>query len=129
MKVRAGKSKTEIQKGDIKMKGGYRAGAGRPKGSTKVKARKPTKGDIPVDIVTGAVSENLAPLEYMLQIMNDPNEDMDRRFRAAIAAAPFVHPRKGEGSGREDKKERAKAAGGGKFAPGRPPLSIVRNKD
>ena len=72
-------------------------------------------------------AENLTPLEYMLRIMRDPNEDKDRRMRMAIAAAPFVHPRAGEGMGKkQDKEERAKVAGAGKFAPSKPPLRVVK---
>jgi hypothetical protein len=46
----------------------------------------------------------------------------------AIAAAPFVHARKGEaGTGKKDEKaERAKAAGEGRFRPSAPPtLKVV----
>jgi len=105
------------------MKGGYRPGAGRPKGSrSKSKAKTETMGDIKA----AAASENLTPLEFMLKIMRDPNEDADRRARMAIAAAPFCHARKGEGSGKEDKAERAKAAGSGKFSPSRPPIKLIK---
>ncbi|MFH2018842.1 MAG: hypothetical protein ABII98_02515, partial [bacterium] len=44
-------------------------------------------------------AEELDPLTYMLKIMNDPNEDKEARARMAIAAAPYCHPRKGEGAG------------------------------
>jgi hypothetical protein len=44
----------------------------------------------------------------------------------AIAAAPFIHPRKGEGNAKDEKSERAKAAGAGKFAPSKPPLKVVK---
>ena len=56
--------------------GGYRPGAGRPKG------KKP--GNAPVSVT---------PLEYMLAVVNDPTADLSRRDRMAIAAAPFVHGR------------------------------------
>ena len=105
-------------------KGGYRPGAGRPKGSrSKSKAKTETMGDIKA----AAASENLTPLEFMLKIMRDPNEDADRRARMAIAAAPFCHARKGEGSGKDDKAERAKKAAAGIYAPGKPPkLEVVK---
>ena len=105
-------------------KGGYRPGAGRPKG-TKIKS-KPPKGGVPADIVTDAKAENLTPLEYMLKVMRDPNENEDRRARMAIAAAPFCHARKGEGSGKEDKADRASKAASGRYAPAKPPLKIVK---
>jgi hypothetical protein len=33
------------------------------------------------------------PLEYMLDVMNDPNVPEARRDRMANAAAPYCHPR------------------------------------
>lgn len=76
----------------------------------------------------GEVSEILKPLAYMLKIMNDPHEEKELRARMAIASAPYVHPRKGEGAGKkEDKGERARAAGCGKFAASAPPhLKVVK---
>ena len=102
-------------------KGGYRPGAGRPKGS-----RNKTRIETPADIQSAAAYKNMTPLDYMLKVMRDPNEDADRRARMAIAAAPFCHSRKGEGSGKEDKAERAKQASSGKFAPMKPPLKLVK---
>ena len=72
-------------------------------------------------------AEDLEPLAYMLKVMNDPNEDKDLRARMAIAAAPFVHARKGEGQGKkQDKDDAAKAAGAGKYRPSAPPLKRVK---
>lgn len=71
----------------------------------------------------------LTPLEYMLNIMNDPDEkDKLRKDRMAVSAAPYMHPRKGEmGTGKKDEKgERAKSAARGKFSPSRPPLALVK---
>jgi hypothetical protein len=69
------------------------------------------------------LKEKLDPLEYALAIVSDPREDKDRRDRMAVAILPYLHPRKGEGQGKKDEKsDRAKAAGGGKFKAGRPPI-------
>lgn len=78
--------------------------------------------------ITGGKSEGLLPLEYMLKIMNDPNEDKELRARMATAAAPYLHARKGEdGTGKKDEKaERAKEAGKGKFAAGRSPITRIK---
>ena len=71
--------------------------------------------------------ETLEPLAYMLQVMNDPDISKERRDRMAIAAAPFVHDRKGEGFGKkEEREDRAKKAGAGRFAAGRPPIALVK---
>lgn len=73
-----------------------------------------------------APPENISPLTYMLQVLNDPKADLELRARMAIAAAPFVHPRKGEGAGKKNEKaDRAERAGSGKFAPSKPPLKLV----
>ena len=111
-------------------RGGYRPGSGPEKGTkysprgTRASAKK---GKIPDDIVKSAAAANLTPLEYMLKVMNDPDEDKDLRARMAVSAAPYMHPRKGEGVGKKDEKnEAARRAGQGKFQAGRPPLSVVK---
>ena len=70
-------------------RGGYRPGAGRPKGS-KVAAVTP---ETMADIKREARKAGMTPLEYMLTVMNDPEADQARRDRMAVAAAPFMHPR------------------------------------
>ena len=110
-------------------KGGYRAGAGRPKGSKTGSSKKKSKPDeIPQDIKDEANAANLDPLDYMLKVMNSEEADAGRRDRMAIAAAPFMHSRKGEGLGKkEDQEARAKTAGAGKFSASAPPkLAVVK---
>jgi phage terminase small subunit len=63
--------------------GGYRPGAGRPKGTRKRM--------VPADIVEGARKSGMSPVEYMLSVMRDPHADPYRRDRMAIVAAPFCH--------------------------------------
>jgi len=80
----------------------------------------------PESVETG---EKLKPLAFMLRVMNDATEPRDRRDRMAIAAAPYVHPRKGEvGTGKkEDKMDRARTAGAGKFrASPSPSIKLVK---
>ncbi len=74
------------------------------------------------------LKEKLDPLEYGLAIVSDPREDPDRRDRMAIAILPYLHPRKGEGAGKkEEKSDRAKQAGQGKFKAGiAPVLKMVK---
>lgn len=99
-------------------RGGYRPGAGRPKG-----AKSKPKDEV-------YVPPQETPLEYMLAVMNDPGADSARRDRMAIAAAPFVHPRKepvGQGK-REAADAAAKRASTGKFASAEPPKLIVNNQ-
>ena len=71
--------------------------------------------------------KKLDPLAYMLAVMNDESEDPDMRARMAIAAAPYIHSRAGESAGKKnDRADRAKKAGAGKFAQGRAPFKVVR---
>lgn len=115
-------------------RGGYRPGAGRPRGAKnkkpgepKAPKKQPKKPERPSDTQKEASEPNMMPLDYMLKIMRDPNTDEATRNRMAIAAAPFVHPRAGEAKGKkEEKADRAKAASSGKFAAGRAPLSVVK---
>ena len=126
LKINLTKTENQNEKskyGDDKMaKGGYRIGAGRPKGS---KSKNKKKADI--NIETAAALEDMTPLDYMLKIMRDPNQDDNRRDKMAGLAAPFVHARKGEGAGKkETQAERALKAGKGRFGAGRAPLSLIK---
>lgn len=102
-------------------RGGFRVGAGRPKG------RKTTKSKQSGSITRAAGAGNLTPLAYMLAVMNDETEDPDMRARMAIAAAPYIHARAGESAGKkQEKADRAKKAGAGKFAQGKAPFRVLR---
>lgn len=68
-------------------RGGYRAGAGRPRGAASAKL---SKKDVKAVKKSAKLSE-MTPLEYMLAVMNSAEADDERRDRMAIAAAPYVH--------------------------------------
>jgi hypothetical protein len=103
-------------------RGGYRPGAGRPKGSRTLKRALPSP-KLPVVKIT--------PLEYMLAVMNDPNADELRRDKMAIAAAPFMHPRVADNRYGKKDEERDRAAERGeseKYAtPPAPPKLVINN--
>jgi hypothetical protein len=104
-------------------RGGYRPGAGRPKGS-KTKVRRivaaPRRPEVPV-----------TPLEYMLAVMSDPNADPLRRDKMAIAAAPFMHPRVADNRYGKKDEERDRAAERGEsekyVTPPAPPKLVINN--
>ncbi len=103
-------------------RGGFRPGAGRPKGTSK--------GGLEREIRREAAAAQLSPLDYMLQVINDPTVDSERRDRVAMAAAPYVHPRKeAVGAGKKEEKEAAAktVAKAGKFASSPPPRLVVNN--
>jgi len=91
--------------------GGKRIGAGRKKG---------TKNKKKTDIKTKAEELGVTPLEYLLSVMNDPEAEKDRRDRAAIAAARYMH-KLGDRNAKEEKDAKAKKAGSGKFEAGKKP--------
>ena len=78
-------------------RGGYRPGAGRPRGSkTLAKLAKVIGSERQAaDVEVLARRSGLTPLEYMLAIMRDETQDPERRLRMAIAKAPFVHAKPG----------------------------------
>jgi hypothetical protein len=59
-------------------------GSGRKKGSSNKRT---------LAIVRAVVAEGMTPLEYMLDVLRDPDSTGDDRKWAAGAAAPYVHPR------------------------------------
>jgi hypothetical protein len=71
-----------IEKKSNKTRGGARPNAGRKKGSpnkTTQEQREAIK------------ASGLTPLEYMLRVMRDEDQDEARRLHAANMAAPYVH--------------------------------------
>ena len=57
--------------------------AGRPKGAPNKKSR--------INLL--AAKYDLKPLDYMLEILNDPDQDQSARMDAAKSAAPYIHAR------------------------------------
>jgi len=110
-------------------RGGFRVGAGRPKGSKGGQRQPPKVDGIPVEVIVSAKIEGVTPLEYMLKVMNNPEADQARRDRMAMAAAPFVHPRVADNRfGKKDgDAAAAEEAAAGKFAPPKAPKLVVNN--
>lgn len=106
-------------------RGGYRPGAGRPKGS-KNRSKGPVKTPRMRQVTPGMPGHgngNLSPLDYMLAVMRNSEVDDARRDRMAVAAAPFVHARKDAGTGKKEEQERqAGVAAQGKFAAAPAPI-------
>lgn len=68
-------------------RGGKREGAGRKRGqvSEQTKQRK--------EVIAKATAEGITPLDFMLRILRDENKGEAERYRAAVDAAPYMHPR------------------------------------
>lgn len=67
-----------------KGRGGSRQGAGRKPGSATKKTR---------EIADKAAAEGITPLEFMLQVMRNASGEPRERLSAAVAAAPYMHPK------------------------------------
>lgn len=75
---------SQVENIQKKSRGGARPGAGRKKGTCNAKTR---------DIANKAIESGITPLEYLLQVMRDEQEDKKDRLDAAKSAAPYIHPR------------------------------------
>lgn len=60
-------------------------------------------------------------LTFLKLVMKDPGAPLKDRIRAAVAAAQYEHPKRGEGGKREAAADRAKRAATGKYAAPTPP--------
>ena len=67
--------------------GGYRPGAGRPRGSKNRRTLLLEEG------ARVAAEGGLTPLEHLLTVMRDESQPTQVRLDAAKAAAPYCHPR------------------------------------
>ena len=65
--------------------------------------------------------------EYLEKLLMMNGLDKKTKIQVANILLPFQHQRIGEGKGKkEEKDERAKRAGAGRFAPGKPPIALVK---
>lgn len=75
----------------------------------------PSKGGEDTELDKWEMRDKYAnPLELMLDVMNNPKAPKSLRYQAAKDALPYCHPRK-EGGKKDETKQRAEKAAGGKF--------------
>lgn len=97
--------------GPRKNAGGARPGAG----------RKPKEPAPPTPVDTRD------PLSFLLDVMQGNVEANMTQVRAAIAAAQYVHVKKGDAGKKDEQADKAKKAAGGKFAPVAAPRLAAAN--
>lgn len=118
-------------------RGGFRPGAGRkpkapvetkPNGHTGVDGFKtedaPPGWPFGQDKPATEPSGDLSPLDFLLKVMRDENEDKGRRMQAAIQAAPYLHAKKGE-AGKKEQKQKAAEKVAGRFSASEPPKLVA----
>lgn len=67
------------------------------------------------------------PLEFLLDVMQMPLLHPDLRVKAAMKAVDFTHRKPAEGGKKEERRDAAESAQGGRFAPTAPPR-LVSNR-
>lgn len=65
------------------------------------------------------------PLEFLIGVMTGEIGANAAQVKAAIAAAPYLHQKHGEGGKKDRAADAAKKAAGGKFATSRPPNVVT----
>ena len=55
--------------------------------------RKGTPNRVTAERQAAVAASGLTPLDYMLSVMRDTNEELGVRLSAATSAAPYVHPK------------------------------------
>ncbi len=65
------------------------------------------------------------PLEFLIGVMTGEIAANAAQVKAAIAAAPYLHQKRGESGKKGAQADAAKKAAGGKFAPAVPPANVV----
>ena len=68
-------------------RGGYRPGAGRPKGARSKRTQLLEEASLK------AAAGGIMPLDFILNIMRDEEQAMERRIEAAKVAIGYCHPR------------------------------------
>lgn len=83
--------------------------------------------DVKEDVnVEGYNPEDAKSKDYLERLLADPNIDQETKIRIANILLPYQYPRLSEGYGKkEEKNERAKTAGAGRFRASAPPLKLV----
>ncbi len=105
-----------------KGRGGYRPGAGRPKGS-----KTKNKVDVLLDAIqTGGYTGTDAKL-YLEDLLSSPTIDRKTKIKIAGILLPYQYQRKEENNKKDERAERAERAAQGKFAPGKPPIKTIRD--
>lgn len=104
-------------------RGGARPGAGRKSKAVKDAVEA-------CEIAAKRSGGDMTPLDFMLALMRDKQQDLKLRMAMAQAAAPYVHPKKADAAkGKKEQRQEtaSEIASEGKFAPRKAPKLVVNN--
>jgi phage terminase small subunit len=68
------------------------------------------------------------PIQFLLDVMNNPNADAELRVKAAEKAAKLKGSKGGYTGKKGEQKQAAEVAAAGRFKPSEPPKLVVNNK-
>jgi phage terminase small subunit len=88
---------------------------------------RPNSGPKPKPAPQIPAVEGQDPLDFLLSVQNNPNAPLKDRIRASIAAAQYLHTKRGDGGKKEEQAKKAEKAAAGRFAPKAPPKLVVNN--
>ena len=66
------------------------------------------------------------PREFLTELMNADGADLRMRLEAAKTLMPYVHGKVADQGKKDQRAEAAKQVGKGRYAQGKPPLSVVK---
>ena len=104
--------------------GGARPNSGGARPNSGPKPKEPVKLTIPLPV--GDTLAHKDPMVFLMALMNDIEADVKLRADAAKTLMMYIHPKKAEGGVKDEKAEKAKVAGMGKFAASATPLRMVK---
>jgi len=120
------------EQGIVKMaRGGFRAGAGRPRTKPALPPKDKAKKTGSREVVRPVKSTpNMMPLDYMLAVMRDEAADEVRRDRMAIAAAAYIHEKAADRKlGKKEQREATAKASDKLYALNRSKIELVIDND
>lgn len=78
------------------------------------------------EVVEVELSTTDDPREFLTELMNADGADLRMRLEAAKTLMPYVHGKVADQGKKDQRAEAAKQAGKGRYAQGKPPLSVVK---
>lgn len=108
----------------------YFARKARSKNATPAEVKAAAKVNSPTDAEAGeevlAFAEFDDPRDFLKAVMNEQAAEPRLRVDAAKALMPYVHGKVADQGKKEARQDAAKEAGRGRYAQGKPPLSVVK---
>jgi phage terminase small subunit len=88
------------------------------------KVNSPTEAEVPDDVLVFAEFDD--PRDFLVAVMNEQAAEPRLRVDAAKALMPYIHGKVADQGKKEARQDAAKEVGKGRYAQGKPPLSVVK---